>query len=184
MTKLVTVDFHEDTLFAIERPDGVFVAVKPICDALGIEWRKQHARLNRDPILAEGITIMVMPSLGGPQETTLLRLELMQGWLFGIDAERVKPEARERVLAYKRECYAALHGHFYGRKTAAPIPIPEAVLKRLRLVTECRQSHGIKAAQEMWRKLDLPMVPSMSQPDLQSTILFGGAAPGQQRGGN
>lgn len=40
------------------------VAVKPICDSLGIEWRKQQERVRRDPILAEGITMVVMPSPG------------------------------------------------------------------------------------------------------------------------
>jgi hypothetical protein len=37
MGKIVTVDFRNDTLFAVERDDGVFVALKPICDSLGIE---------------------------------------------------------------------------------------------------------------------------------------------------
>jgi hypothetical protein len=172
MTKLITVPFNDDTLFAIEAPDGVFVAIKPISDGLGLKWSGQHDRLNRSPILAEGIRVIRMPSLGGDQETTCLRLDLLQGWLFGVNPGQVKPEVRERVLAYQRECYAALHSHFYGRKAEAPPPVSDAVLKRLRLVTECRQSHGIRAAQEMWRKLDLPMVPSMGAQPAQGSMPF------------
>ena len=103
MGKIITVDFRNDTLFAVERDDGVYVAVKPISDTLGLAWNKQLERLKRDPILAEGMTIMVMPSVGGIQETTCLKLELVNGWLFGIDESRVKDEeTRQRVLAYKR----------------------------------------------------------------------------------
>ena len=172
MSKLITVDFHDDTLFAVETPEGVFVAIKPISDGLGLKWSGQHDRLKRSPILAEGIRVLRMPSIGGEQETTCLRLELLQGWLFGINPGQVRAEVRDRVLSYQRECYAALHSHFYGRKAPGPAPLPEAILKRLRMVTECRQSHGIKAAQEMWRKLDLPTVPAMSAQPAQSAMPF------------
>lgn len=115
MNQMILYPFHGDTLIAVEREDGVFIAVKPICDRLGIGWNKQLERMKRDPVLAEGMTMMGIPSAGGPQETTLLRLDLVNGWLFGIDANRVRPEAREAVLRYKRECYRALFEYFYRR---------------------------------------------------------------------
>ncbi|MEH3117077.1 MAG: phage P22, antirepressor protein [Methylorubrum populi] len=182
MTKLVTVEFHDDTLFAAERPDGIFVAPKPICDALGIEWRKQHERMKRDPVLSEGITMMVMPSPGGPQETTILRLQLLPGWLFGIDESRVKPEARDRVLAYKRECFEVLFRHFYGAPTAegptmmgGPLPNAareEPVRVRRQLVTEARHVFGERAAGRLWFALGLPIVPEMHAPPPQGDFGF------------
>lgn len=36
--QLITVEFRGDTLFAVDDVDGVFVAVKPICDRLGMSW--------------------------------------------------------------------------------------------------------------------------------------------------
>lgn len=38
MQQLITVEFRGDTLFAVDDVDGVFVAVKPICDRLGMSW--------------------------------------------------------------------------------------------------------------------------------------------------
>ncbi|MEA2754741.1 MAG: hypothetical protein QOJ54_1030, partial [Aliidongia sp.] len=72
-----------------------------------------------DAILSEGMVIMTMPSPGGAQNTTCLRLDLMNGWLFGIEDNRVKHEAtRQKVLTYKRECYRVLYEHFHAKAAA------------------------------------------------------------------
>ena len=118
--EIITFVFDGDELLTVRDRDGVvFVAVKPIADALGLDWRSQRARMARDPILTEGRVTMTIPSQGGPQETVCLRLDLIHGWLFTIDHDRVKPELRERVLLYKRHCYAALNEYFHGPRPRA-----------------------------------------------------------------
>jgi hypothetical protein len=159
--RITTVEFYNDTLFAVERHDGVFVALKPICDSLGVAWNKQLERLKRDVILAEGMTIMVIPSPGGAQETTCLRIDLVNGWLFGIDEGRVRDdETRQQVLTYKRECHAALFRHFYGRRDSLNEP-EESDAPKVRAVTEARHTFGVPAAAQLWLKLGLPVVPAM-----------------------
>lgn len=180
MSKIITVDFRNDTLFAVERDDGVFVAVKPICDTLGLSWGSQHNRIMRDPILAEGIFTTKMPSVGGAQETTLLKIDLVNGWLFGIDENRVKPECKELVMAYKRECHAVLFEHFYGkRKGIHSMDIPggesgeaqENEGVKLRMVTEGRHTFGNQAAAQLWFRLGLPVVPAMLHDPRQLNLL-------------
>ncbi|HET9222625.1 MAG TPA: phage antirepressor N-terminal domain-containing protein [Roseiflexaceae bacterium] len=41
-----------------------------------------------------------------------LPLDYLPGWLFGINAARVKPELKERIILYKRECYRRLWDAF------------------------------------------------------------------------
>lgn len=174
--QIITIDFRNDTIFAAQRDDGVFIAIKPISDSLGLKWHGQFERLNRDPILAEGIRTMRMPSIGGVQETTCLRLDLVHGWLFTIDHERVRPECRERVLAYKRECYRALFEHFHGKALKAEARNPEqptpteAEAAKLRMVTEARLTFGHRAAQEMWFRKGLETVPAMFEPRPQPSL--------------
>lgn len=179
MGTITTVNFRNDTLFASEQDDGVWVAVTPICDSLGIAPQKQRERIARDPILSEGATMMVFPSPGGAQETLCIRLDLVNGWLFTIDESRVRgEETRQRVLAYKRECYAVLHRHFYGRTSdqrAAGLSdmtgeprTDEPMNIRRQLVAEARQTHSVQAARELWFKLGLPTVPAMYADPRQS----------------
>ncbi len=174
MDKIITVDFHGDTLFAVRHEGGLYVATTPICEAIGLNAERQRDRIKRDPILSEGSTMVVVPSAGGPQETFCLRLDLVSGWLFTLDESRIKDEAvKARVLAYKRECYRVLHEHFYGRQRAPePVLSPirgESLNLRRQLVAEARQTFGNQSARELWFNLDLPTVPAMyagTAPDL------------------
>jgi hypothetical protein len=168
MGQIITVDFRNDTLFAVERDDGVFVAVKPICESIGIEWRKQQERIKRDPILAEGITMVGIPSPGGVQETTCLRLDLMNGWLFTIDESRVKDEeVRQKVLSYKRECYRVLADHFLGKVRSPSLsdkPVfPEWPMDEMRtkrgVADAYRLIYGSMAAQWIMPQLGFPIPP-------------------------
>lgn len=134
MNEILTFDFSGDTLLTVRSDGGVFVAVKPICDAVGLAWNGQLERLKRDAVLAEGMRIIRIPSQGGRQETVCLPLELMHGWFFTIEDSRIKnPEARARVLLYKRECYAALHGYFAGRRGGASRRDPDRLADRFLL---------------------------------------------------
>lgn len=190
MNSLITIPFHGDMLWAVERDGFQYVAIKSISERLGLSWGSQWNRLQRDPILSEGVFVMKMPSpTGGPQETTCLRLDLVNGWLFGIDDSRVREESRELVLMYKRECYRALFDHFYAKATAPHATVidpgqpPEQIRDlqfALSIVRETRQSYGVKAAQQMWLKhTALPTVPAMFEPQAQPT-LFEYAAANQQ----
>ena len=50
-----------------------------------------------------------------------LPLDYISGFLFGINADRVKPEVRDRLIQYQRECYRVLAEAFTeGRLTADP----------------------------------------------------------------
>ncbi len=46
------------------------------------------------------------------QSMLCLPLDMLNGWLFGINADCVKPEIRETVLRYQRECYRVLADAF------------------------------------------------------------------------
>ena len=92
-----------------------YVAVKPICEALGIDHSAQIRDLKEDVIL--GSTVVVMTTVAGDgkqREMVCIPLKFVFGWLFSINENKVKPEAKEHVLKYKLECYTVLFNHFFG----------------------------------------------------------------------
>jgi len=188
MGEIVTVNFRGDELYGFKQDDGTFLALKPMVEAMGLNWSGQEQRVKRDPVLSEGICVMHIPfGRGGAQDALCIKLELVNGWLFGIDSGRIKDETvRERVILYQRECYQVLHDHFAGNMRprqfdTAPDELPTTA-ERLRLVTEARQTFSQVAAREMWFRQGLPIVPSMvtpSQNDLFNYSMINHAGEGQ-----
>ena len=92
-----------------------YVAVKPICVALGIDHSVQIRDLKEDVILGSVMVYMTTTGGDGKQyDMVCIPLKFVFGWLFSINENRVKPEAKEHVLRYKMECYEVLFNHFFG----------------------------------------------------------------------
>lgn len=117
------VAFYEDDIVAVRLADGnIYVPIRPICDNLGVTLAGQRERINRDPVLSEEITSVSVTLTQQAREMLCLPLKFIPGWLFGINVNRVKPELRERIIRYQRECYDVLAEAFVeGRLTADPL---------------------------------------------------------------
>lgn len=126
-----TIQFHGDELVAVlvETDAGcvVYVPVRPLCEAIGVSWPGQYRRINRDPVLSEvAMSVAVTatqlgrrPGQRATQDMLALPADFLNGWLFTMNADRVRPEIRDAVLRYQRECYAVL-----ARAFAAPVASP------------------------------------------------------------
>lgn len=121
MNELMTVPFHQQSIFAVEKDGKRWVAMKPMVEAIGLQADAQIKRLKRDPVLSTCTSIMDVQIPGDDQvrEVTFLDLDYLNGWLFGISANAVKPELRDRVIEYQRECYKVLSGHFSAQEQRA-----------------------------------------------------------------
>ncbi|HAU76960.1 MAG TPA: phage P22, antirepressor protein, partial [Agrobacterium sp.] len=179
MGNIVTVNFRGDELYGFENDDGIFVALKPIVESMGMDWNGQYQRVKRDPILSEGMCVMHIPfGRGGNQEAVCLKLDLVNGWLFTIDTARIKDKGvREKVIVYQRECYQVLAKHFAGNHetlsgNASSTEDPhEHEGVKLRMVNESRQVFGNQAAAQLWFRLGLPVVPAMLHDPRQMNLL-------------
>lgn len=91
-----------------------YVPIKPICEVLGIDHSAQVAALKNNPILS---SVMVENPTTGKDGKTYLMLNLPMkyffGWLFSIDARKVKPEAYETVIRYQEKVYDLIYDKFY-----------------------------------------------------------------------
>lgn len=129
-TGLIRIEVHGEPVWACNRDGQVLVAMRQLCRVLGLDWSGQRQRIMRDPVLSEGVVQLTIPSTCVGMTTTqgaeqgrqilLLPLELMHGWLFRIEATRVRPEHRDRVIAFQRTCYDVLDRHFRPRPAYPP----------------------------------------------------------------
>lgn len=131
-TQIATVVFHGHALTVITGPAGEhLVAMKPIVEAIGLQWEAQLKRIKRHSVLAACMSMMDIQMSGDDQrrELACLPLDMLNGWLFGVDASRVRPEIRDTLIQYQRECFAALSAYWQKgeavnpRSTISPRPL-------------------------------------------------------------
>lgn len=141
----ISINFHGTTIPTFNVKGVVRVAMKPICDGIGLQWEAQHKRIKRHPVLSKGVSIMDMPSKGGIQKFLTLPLNKLNGWLFGVDATRVKPEIRDKLIEYQEECFDVLSD--YWHKGAAENPRTTNVEDRKPLNRAVRTLANLRSAQ-------------------------------------
>lgn len=118
-----TVTFYDDQVVAVRLPNGeVCVPIRPICEAMGLNWSGQRQRIQRNPVLSEvlrTVTLSRENTSGGNPNVLCMPLDYLNGWLFGIDTNRVRPEIRDRLLRYQKECYRILSQAFQQQQVTA-----------------------------------------------------------------
>lgn len=114
MDQLLTIPFHNQTLVAIEHQGKPYIAMRPIVENLGLDWKSQHAKIvekfNRRVVM-----ITTRDSLGRKQEMLCLPISKIAAFLYSINSSKVKPELRETVIAYQNECDDVLFRHFFNQ---------------------------------------------------------------------
>ncbi len=116
-TQISTIQFHNQSLVTFEQDGIYYTAMKPICENIGLAWHSQYERLQRDEVLSSIILmIRIVAEDGKNREMVCLPIDYLNGWLFGIDVKRVKPEIRDLLITYKKECYKALSDYWMKGK--------------------------------------------------------------------
>jgi hypothetical protein len=124
------LDFYGDKITAalveVDDEQIVYVSLRPICEHLGLSWSAQLQRIRRDEVLNESLISVFITNteIGqrgkGRRELISLPLKLLPGWLFGLEANRVKPELKEKIIRYRRECYDVLWRAFKEKAETMP----------------------------------------------------------------
>lgn len=110
ITKINGID-----IVTVEKDDQIFVPIKPICMAIGIDVDAQRNKIQSDEFFSSTTAIITAVAADEKErEMFCLPLKYIYGWLATINPGKVAPEARESVSNYRRECYEVLYEHFTG----------------------------------------------------------------------
>ena len=115
--------FGAPILVAVLENGEKYVSVTHICDAIGINSAGQREKIDSDANLSTAATDISLRGVDGRARTTIMiPLDKMSGWLFGINANRVKPEIKPALIKYQTEAYAVLDAWFRKNARAATDP--------------------------------------------------------------
>lgn len=118
-----TVLVGDAAVDAIERDGGVWVVVRRVCEALGLDVVTQRQRLlTAGWASGKAIMVQVEDALGRPRETLVIALDALPMWLASIDGARVSEPARPRLARFQAEARDVLARHFRLDGVAHPTP--------------------------------------------------------------
>lgn len=113
-TKLETINFHGQQLMLIHSSREPMIAIKPICEGVGIDWSGQYQKIKNDPILNSVMGMISTTGADGKRyKMACLPLGYLNGWLLSIDVNRVKPEIKDGLIQYQKECYKVLSDYWF-----------------------------------------------------------------------
>ena len=141
MSNIQTINFNNQQLLTVEKDGIKYVAVKPICDSLGLDWASQFTKIKSNEVLEPTIVfITTVAEDGKNREMVCLPIDMINGWLFTISPSKVSEEIRPVVLYYQRECYRALF-EFWNKpkeqeppKPVEPPPSPGSAEDKIRAI--------------------------------------------------
>lgn len=102
-------------IVTVEQNGEIFVPIKPICEAIGIDVDSQRNKLNSDDFF-NSTTAIITAVAADEKERDMFAIsaKYVYGWLATINPGKVAPEARDAVINYRQECYDVLYEHFTG----------------------------------------------------------------------
>lgn len=138
MTNQITT-INGTEIVAVENDGTIYVPVRPLCNAIGVDPEGQRQRIMRHYILGSvAFTLKATGTDGKSYDMLCLPLEYVYGWLFTIDANLVDDNIRDNVAMYQRECYEVLYNHF----TASMRRTIETNKAEIRLLEDIRKAQA------------------------------------------
>lgn len=119
MKELTRVPFHDTIIYTTA--DGAHVALRPVCESLGLDADGQLQRLKRQPWTCTVIMPVQVPGDDQSREMVFIDRRTFTMWLATIDTGRVKNDrTRELVRTYQCEAADALDKYFHEGAAVNP----------------------------------------------------------------
>lgn len=101
--------FNEKRIYYTKVENQIFVAIKPICEALNINYHRQRENLLNDPELGQlRADQRVVAADGKNRIMVCLPEKFIYGWIFSLRSES------DILKIYRLKCYEILYNHFEG----------------------------------------------------------------------
>jgi hypothetical protein len=107
------LEFKGKNIVYLSQNGTYWIAIKPICEVLNIDFVNQYKNLRDDEILSPRLSkqTILIPGETQPRRYVCLPEEYIYGWIFSIRSES------KELQEYKMECYHVLYNHFHGTIT-------------------------------------------------------------------
>lgn len=109
---LVTLDFHGNNLVTFQHDGEPFVAMRSVCEGMGLDWASQYVKLSKSAVFNH-CDITTVGADGKQREMTSMPVRKLPLWLASVNPNKIKDEEkRQRIVLYQEESAIALHDYW------------------------------------------------------------------------
>lgn len=106
------LEFNNKKVYFLSVNGTWHIAIKPICEALDVDYIQQFKNVKSDKILGPALCVHTMQVPGDQsRKWSCLPEFFVYGWIFSIQSES------QALEAYKWKCYELLYNYFHGTIT-------------------------------------------------------------------
>jgi hypothetical protein len=103
------LEFNGKAILFLHKDGQYWVAIKPICEALEVDYNRAQKNIRTDQILNQLCAKQhIVGADNKLREMLCFPEKYIYGWLFSINS------SSKALLDYKRKCYDILYTHFHG----------------------------------------------------------------------
>lgn len=114
---------------AVSKNDNEYlVALRPLCETLGLDWKSQHRRTASNPQFRCG-HMTTVDAQGRNYPMVCIPVRQVGMWLCTINANRVSENVRPKLLAFQEQLQIVIHDHLTGRLTLEKLQQMEQVMR-------------------------------------------------------
>ena len=151
-----TVNFHGTELITIKKDELELVAMKPVVEGIGLDWKTQYRKIASDK--RYGHMTIPLKTSGGDQKISCIPLVKLNGWLFTINPNKIPNiDVRKRVVEYQEECFIALYDYWHKGKAERLIEDNKTITPTeqhgISLAVKAKAGNNGKAIAEIWSRV-------------------------------
>lgn len=104
----LTAEFLGKEVTLVDNNGVAYVAMREIVEGIGLEWSRQHKKLVNQSQKFNCVHMTTVAKDGKNREMLCIPIKKLNGWLFGLNPNKVRADLKERLENYQEECFLAL----------------------------------------------------------------------------
>ena len=104
----LTAEFLGKEITLVDNNGVAYVAMREIVEGIGLDWKGQHKKLMEQSEKFNCGHITTVAKDGKNCEMLCIPIKKLNGWLFGLNPNKVRADLKERLENYQEECFLAL----------------------------------------------------------------------------
>lgn len=104
----LTAEFLGKEVTLVDNNGVAYVAMREIVEGIGLDWKGQHKKLMEQSEKFNCGHITTVAKDGKNREMLCIPIKKLNGWLFGLNSNKVRADLKERLENYQEECFLAL----------------------------------------------------------------------------